>query len=273
MTRTYVVALHCSGGNGAQWRHLRQMLPSQQELWCPHFFGTSWAGHWRGEHAFTLADEAAPIISMIDALGVRVHLVGHSYGGAVALRVARERPAQIASMILYEPTAFHILRTAGPDGDSVLDEVNSFGAAVDSAVLTGDHRTAARKFVEYWSWPGAWATMRKEAQADVIHYMPKACLDFRALMFERTPLTVYRHFKFPALLLQGQQAREPMQVIGRQLAKALRLGLPQTVDNAGHMGPMTHASMVADLMAGFIKRHDDRDVVENGDAARYARAA
>src|SRR6266536_1481912 len=35
-----------------------------------------------------------------------VHLIGHSYGGGVALRVAVERSNRIASLTLYEPTAF-----------------------------------------------------------------------------------------------------------------------------------------------------------------------
>src|SRR5262249_3206740 len=116
------------------------------------------------------------------------------------------------------------------------------------------HRTAAKQFVEYWSEPGTWGRMRNESQADVIHYMPKACLDFRALSFEPTPLTVYRNFRFPVLLLQGQHAREPLQVIARRLAKALRFGSLQTVDGAGHMGPLTHAETVAGLMASFIER-------------------
>lgn len=272
--QTHIIALHCSGGSAGQWQQLKRMLPGHISLWCPHFIGSTWAGHWSGSHAFTLADEAAPIVSMIDALGRPVHLVGHSYGGAVALRVARERPGQIASMALYEPTALHVLRTAGPDAGAVLGEINSISAAVDRAILTGDHRTAAKQFVDYWSEPGTWERMRNEAQADVIHYMPKACLDFRALLLERTPLAVYRHFRFPVLLLQGQHTREPTQVIARRLAKALRFGSLQTVDGAGHMGPLTHAETVAGLMAAFVARQDSSQTGESADAASaYGRAA
>jgi len=47
-----------------------------------------------GKHAFTLSDEAASVLSEIDAADEPVHLVGHSYGGAVALRAAIERPSK-----------------------------------------------------------------------------------------------------------------------------------------------------------------------------------
>src|SRR5262249_2254731 len=150
------------------------------------------------------------------SLDLRVHLVGHSYGGAVALRVARERPGRVASMVLYEPTALHVLKTAGAEERAALADVNAFSAALDQAILAGDHPAAAKQFVEYWNGPDAWAALRKEAQADVIHYIPKACLDFRALRAEPTPPRVYRHFGFPVLVLTGQQTRGPTQLIARR---------------------------------------------------------
>jgi len=273
MNQPHVIALHCSGASGSQWRHLRRMLPDHTPLWCPHFIGSPWTGHWSGQRAFTLADEAAPIVAMIDSLGARVHLVGHSYGGAVALRVARERPNRIASMVLYEPTALHVLSAAGPEGRAALDEVGPLSAALDRLILAGDHRTAARQFVEYWNGPGAWPALREETQADVIQYMPKACLDFRALRFERTPLAVYRHFRFPVLLLTGQHTRALTRLIARQLARSLQFALPQTVDGAGHMGPVTHPDAVAALMAGFLQRDNDAGVIEEPADTRYQRAA
>jgi pimeloyl-ACP methyl ester carboxylesterase len=116
MALPHVIALHCSGSSSKQWPHLSQRLRCRNPTWCPDFVGCGANGHWIGDRPFTLADEASPIVSMIDSLAMPVHLVGHSYGGAVALKVARERPSQIASVILYEPMALHVLRTAGPDG-------------------------------------------------------------------------------------------------------------------------------------------------------------
>ena len=91
MTQTHVIALTAPVVRSRLAR-LKRLLRDRTRLWCPNFIGSMWTGHWNGDHAFTLADEAAAIVSMIDALGRPVHLVGHSYGGAVALRVARERP-------------------------------------------------------------------------------------------------------------------------------------------------------------------------------------
>jgi len=47
-----------------------------------------------------------------------VHLVGHCYGGVLALHVALARLDRIASMALYKPSAFQLLKQMGaPGGD------------------------------------------------------------------------------------------------------------------------------------------------------------
>ena len=133
-----VIALHCSGASGRQWRHLANALGSRFELIAPDFFGCGTRGHWSGERPFALTDEAARIVKFIDASAAPVHLVGHSYGGGVALRAAVERPMQIASLSLYEPTAFNVLKVMGPDGRIYLDEIRTIARDVQQAVLTGN---------------------------------------------------------------------------------------------------------------------------------------
>jgi pimeloyl-ACP methyl ester carboxylesterase len=52
---------------------------------------------------FTMADQAADVIALLDALEIEsAHLVGHSYGGAVALQAAATAPKRIDSLVLVE---------------------------------------------------------------------------------------------------------------------------------------------------------------------------
>src|SRR6516162_7824695 len=97
-----VIALACSGGSGKQWRQLGTALGPACRLATPEHYGSPSTGPWTGGQRFTLADEAARTIALIDRSADRVHLVGHSYGGGVALHVALARPERIASLALYE---------------------------------------------------------------------------------------------------------------------------------------------------------------------------
>ena len=91
-----VIALHCSGAGASEWYSLAEALGDDYELLAPEHYGSASNGAWTGEHAFTLADDAARAIALVDASQSKVHLVGHSYGGGVALNVALARPSQIA---------------------------------------------------------------------------------------------------------------------------------------------------------------------------------
>jgi pimeloyl-ACP methyl ester carboxylesterase len=249
-----VVALHCSGAGGYEWRGLAKVLGARFHVAAPDLIGCGMTPHWNGVHAFSAADEAAFVVDIIDAAHGPVHLVGHSYGGGVALRVASERPDRIASLTLYEPAAFHVLKTAGPAGQEALDTIMEIAGQVDRAVLCGAHWAAAERFIDYWNGAGAWAALDPDAQARLARYIPKACLEFRAMVEETMPRAIYRQFDFPKLLLVGECTHEPVRLISRQLAGAMKPVSQRTVFGAGHMGPFTHATVVNEIIAGQIVR-------------------
>ena len=81
------------------------------------FHGHGRRAAWRGDAPLTLADEAALVAPLLAEAG-GAHLVGHSYGGAVALKVATMHPGQVRSLVAYEPVLFRWLidDTAPPAG-------------------------------------------------------------------------------------------------------------------------------------------------------------
>src|SRR5262245_41628107 len=137
-----VIALHCSGATGQQWQTLTRALGPAFTVTAPDLIGCGDNPHWSGKNPFELIDEARPIVDIVDAWKGPVHLVGHSYGGGVALRLAVERPARIASLSLYEPTAFHVLRTTGEDGQAALEKIRALAAKIGRHVVAGAYRAA-----------------------------------------------------------------------------------------------------------------------------------
>jgi len=257
--RTLVIALHCSGGTGRQWQHLSQALGPLFTVTAPDLIGCGDNPHWGGEKPFQLTDEARPFVKLIDNWDGSVHLVGHSYGGGVALRVAVERPNRIASLSLYEPTAFHVLKATGDDGREALDGIRALAAEIGRHVVTGSYRTAARRFVDYWSGVGTFEGLKPEVQANVVHYIPKACLDFRALIEEPTSLVAYRRLRVPLRLLCGEHAPAPTELLARKLAMVMNPGALRIVSGAGHMGPMSHREIVVKTIAEHIIASDQTE--------------
>jgi pimeloyl-ACP methyl ester carboxylesterase len=255
--RGRVIALHCSGGSATHWSHLAEALRGRHELAAPEHYGSQDAGPWGGEHVFTIDDEAVRSIALIDrSQGDKVHLVGHSYGGGVALNVALARPNRIASMVLYEPTAFHLLRQLGERGADPYTEITGVARDVYRGVITGDYRGAVAAFVDYWNGHGAWNALRPAVQSALIRWAPKGPLDFRALIDDPTPADAYRRLTFPVLILRGEHAPSPTRIIAEGLAELLPASRLVTIAGAGHMGPLTHAKDVCDLVVWHIANAD-----------------
>jgi pimeloyl-ACP methyl ester carboxylesterase len=251
-TATPVIALHCSGAGAGQWRQLGEALGPAWHLAAPEHYGCERVGPWGGAHAFTLADEAARSLELIDACERKVHLVGHSYGGGVALHAALARPGRIASLTLYEPSAFHLLAAIGEAGADAFAEIAGVAREVGRGVVIGDYAGAARSFVDYWGGAGTWAALRPSIQAALVRWVPKAPLDFRALIEEPTPLAAYAGLRMPVLVLRGEHAPLPTRMIAEVLPTLMPAARLAVVEGAGHMGPLTHAAAVNALIAARI---------------------
>ena len=250
--RERVIALHCSGAGASQWRCLGEALDHSYELMTPEHYGCESSGPWTGEHEFTLADEAARSIALIDEHEDKVHLVGHSYGGGVALKVAVSRPDKIATMTLYEPSAFHLLRYMGEVGAKAFAEISAVGRRFDQCVINGDYHAGVADFVEYWSNVGSWKAMRPAAQNALVRWAPKGPLDFHALFHEPTPPEAYGVLKFPVLIMRGEHAPLPTRVISERLLELLPRCQLKIIAGAGHMGPLTHPLKVSEIISQHI---------------------
>lgn len=249
-SRSRVIALHCSGADAGEWRALAAILDSRFDLLTPEHYGCERIGPWHGGHRFTLLDEAERTLALIEGCDQPVHLVGHSYGGAVALRAALERPQRVASLCLYEPSAFHVLRDI--DGMTALAEIEAVARKTVTGVATGDYRHAVAAFVDYWSGQGVWNGLRASVQEALIRWLPKAPLDFAALINEPTPLAVYARLRMPVLILRGEHALPPSRMIAEALAVVMPRARSTVIAGAGHMGPLTHADAVSAEIAKHI---------------------
>ena len=125
-------------------------------------------------------------------------------------------------------------------------------------MITGDYRGAAASFVDYWGGRGAWAALRPSAQAAMTRWMPKAPLDFRALIDEPTPMTAYADLRCPTLILRGEHAPAPTRLIAETLATFMPTARLAVIGGAGHMGPLTHASAVNAAIARHVAQSEAR---------------
>lgn len=262
-----IVFLHCTAASRAQWSELRRTLEAQWTTVAIDLHGHGDSDPWHGRHGLRLADEAAAVAAVLARLDRPVHLVGHSYGGAVALNLALSG-VSLASLTLVEPVAFHLLRDGSPATAPFVDEVAAVAGVVADGVASGDHAAAMATFVDYWSGAGTWAAMREDRRSAVARMAPAVALHFGAAMGDPARLADCARLDVPTLILVGERTRAPAAVIASRLAAAVPGCHARIVAGAGHMLPRTHPDPFLRALAAHLDR-----VVAGAEEARLPAVA
>lgn len=248
-----VVLLHCSTASGRQWARLGETLDNRFPMAAPDQWSCGERGPWPGHEPFTLASEAVAVHEIIDRLGAPVHLVGHSYGGGLALHVARHRPETLASLSLIEPSAFHLLRRGGADDAALFQEIAGIAAGINQALVSGDYWGGMARFVDYWNGVGSWARMSDEMRAKLGPRLAKVALDFRALFDEETALADFARLDIPTMIVRGALSPAPSCRIVEMLARTIAGVHVEVISNASHMSPLTDPGPVNRIIAAHLK--------------------
>jgi pimeloyl-ACP methyl ester carboxylesterase len=250
------LAVHCSGGRAAHWSSLKSALTANWVLLTPELYNCGARGAWDGYGPYSLDREADLIVALLDQESQPVHLVGHSFGGSVALQAALRRKEKVASLTLYEPTVFQLLAHGGHEGRSAHAEIGEFAWAFEGRIAEGDYHGGAEIFVDYWNGSGAWKRLPLETRRSLALWASKGPLDFRAIFSCKTGPEELAGLPMETLVIQGGRSPKPAQVASKLLTRFLPHGRLHRVVKAGHMGPLSHGEEVARTMAQQMQRQE-----------------
>lgn len=245
------ILLHSSGSSGRQWDTLVDSLQSRFRLQTVDFHGHGGTPAWTGSQPLTLEDEASLVAPLLAAASEGAHLVGHSYGGAVALKLAQLHPQSVRSVAVYEPVLFPLLFDYNPT-HAAAREVIATAARIHTSLLVGHSDRAARHFVDYWSGSGTWDAMPMSRRHTVIARMPALAPHFRALFNDGLRRVDLSRLPTPVLCLTGARTKASTRRIGELLRLAMPGAMHEMLPAMGHMGPVTHAGVVAARLSGWL---------------------
>ena len=241
-----VLLLHCSSGSSGAWLPAMERLSRSYRALAPDLLGYGRSAPWPRAAALPPEAELGMVEALLDVAGRPVHLVGHSYGGTIALDAVRRYPDQVASLTLIEPVAFHLLRRADePDG---WREVRALAERHLALVGEGQDAAAAEAFVAYWTGPKAWQQMHEAVREGAVRTAAKVAAEWRLMFAAKDDLEAIANISAPTLFICGGRTRTP----ARRVVEVLRQALPEShhheIADAGHMSPLTHPAAVVDAI-------------------------
>jgi len=238
-----VICLHSNASSSGQWRLLMELLAPDFRVLAPDLLGAGRSPAWPGRADEGLQDELALLAPLLARTAERFHLVGHSYGAAVAAKLALAMPHRVASLLLFEPTLFALLEHESPGRSAATGITDAAGAAADAAAR-GDLDAAGQGFIDYWMGTGTWAAMpeaRREAIAAAMHPIGTWS---RALMTDPVTAAEIATLPMPVALMGGETTTDAAKGVLRVLRQALPAAESTVMAGIGHMGPVTHADAV-----------------------------
>ena len=251
-----VVLLHSTGSGSALWRRVAATLGERYRVFTPAFLGYGNSPPAPVPAEFSLERDAEQVGPLLEEIGSPVHLVGHSYGGRIALLYALEHPERLASLTLIEPIVVGVLRSQNELQPMAETEGarQALRPGADPAALAA----GVEEFVNYWNGPGAWNALSPRARAGLRALAPKMAMEVTALAADPVPLSRYSEIQVPTLVISGSETT----LAGARMSTLIARGIPGSVhvriQGAGHMSPLTHPAEVGEVLTEHLQRHPAR---------------
>jgi pimeloyl-ACP methyl ester carboxylesterase len=201
--------------------------------------------------------------------GGPVHLIAHSYGGAVAANCALKNPDLVRSLVLIEPWLLTMLLK---NPDSKIQNL-SFLLRKPSVALSG--RKAMKNTLAMYKELDR-KNMEKVLQMflDGLQDQPNTMKQYSSAILEmmranvgtvgelrtKSPLFTKKEAKRvsqPTLLLTGERSIKILQAIVGELHKSMPNNEMVTIPNAAHMSHIENPKAVNEAMSKFIKGHNN----------------
>lgn len=229
--------VHSSGFPSSQWKRITPLLPGTVIAPnLPGYPGTPW------DPAKFVLDADSDYIIDIASKHPGSHLVGHSYGGLIAIHAARKRPDLFSQVSLIEPIVIGLVERPEDLDPAMVKAIQSFKGALELAHL----EPALRAFFDFWGGPNAFDNMPPPIRNSILAMAPKLAAEIQATGAEASKPNDWKTLP-PLRIIVSKNRKTFVDSMARALSDAVSGS--KIIEVPGeHMCPITHAQDVADAL-------------------------
>jgi pimeloyl-ACP methyl ester carboxylesterase len=235
-----LVAIHGGLGTWRSWMAVAERLADRFEVFLYDRRGRGGSGDARGPHSVNR--EVADARAVVSAAGAGASVIGHSFGGAIALELARTG-VPVGALVVYEPPAAigHLL---APRDLAALTATDDPDEILECGIELLDRAGLVRG--------GGPASLPSQARSAARILAPTVAREITAAAALGSNPGRYADVQQPTLVLAGAASPEPQQAACRHLADALPHGRLARLEGHGHVAHTTAPDLVAQQIGGFL---------------------
>ena len=262
------VLVHGLGGQATNWTDFMHAMGSRLDSWAPDLPGFGWSPPASdGNYSFAALTAAATAVveAVVAAKQRPVHLFGNSLGGAVAVRLAAQRPDLVRSLIMTSPAlpdlrprrhTLGVPAIAMPGvGERVWRRLSAFPPEVQvqtmlelnygdpSLVSTTRRDEAAAEYRRRMALPYAGESLSKTARGLLQTFAQRGA---ESLWKQAAGL------RCPSLILYGGRDRLVNPKRARRVARTIPTCRVVMLPRVGHVAQMEAPDLVAHFVRDFL---------------------
>ncbi len=248
-----VLMVHSSGMSSRQWLRLTLELEGRgARPVAPDLLGYGESDAWPNPDDFPIDADVDAVLGVQSAIDAPCLLVGHSFGGFLALLAASARPDLTLGVVVHEPVSWGMMREAEPATvDEAFRDIDHDGLFFDT--VRGGGEAWFERFVDFWSGKGTWAALPARQKSALSSSGRQTFLEVRALCLDETPAATYAKVRAPTVVTCGRTSPELERRVCGLVAGAIE-GATLAPVEGGHMSPLTHADGFERVVFDMLER-------------------
>jgi pimeloyl-ACP methyl ester carboxylesterase len=188
---------------------------------------------WNGEGSdFSVEQHAADVAALIRMLNLgKVHLVGWSRGGAVAIEIAKAHPDLVRTLVMEDGAILMPVEETPERRNDAEFRANN-NKAIQEHLQAGDPNKAAEVLVDGLTGPGAWLRLPEPRKQVVLDNIYTALGD--KMIRPSTTCDQLKKFDFPVLLMTAEKSPKRYAFFYGEMKKCAAFPDPIVIPDAAH---------------------------------------
>jgi pimeloyl-ACP methyl ester carboxylesterase len=245
-----VVLVPGSCSTGAAWRPMMAQWGDRFRCVTTSLLGYGGTAERRTTDDASIDHEVDALEAVMSRAGGQVHLVGHSFGGLVALAATLRRRTLVASLTIIEAPAAALLHERGEDAHYA-----SFHRMTDRyfAAFERGEPNAIAMMIDFYGGSGTFASWPARLREYAIETTHVNILDWSSGYGCALSPPILAAIDVPTLVLWGGSSPPAVQRANELLADCIEGAQRLTVSGAAHFMIATHVAEVAAAVARHVE--------------------